>query len=378
MALTLLRGRVFTPLEEIEDGAVLIDGARIAAVGTARELGTPAGASVRFAKVIAPGFIDLQINGAFGRDFALEPRSVHEVAARLPSTGVTAFLPTLVSLPRQAYPPLLRAFAEAPPPAPLAALPLGVHLEGPFLSPRRAGAHEASSLALPRAGDAGWILASGLVRLVTLAPELPGALSLARELAAAGVLVAAGHTDATYEETRAALGAGVRLATHLFNAMPPLHHRQPGAAGALLESPECAVALIADGVHLHPAVVALAHRLKPGLVALVTDAIAAAGLPPGASTLAGQRLLIDGSSARLADGTLAGSVSTMDQVVRNYRSFTNCSIGCALAAASLVPARLLGIDHQRGRIAPGLCADLVLLDEELRVESTLVAGVQRA
>ena len=192
-------------------------------------------------------------------------------------------------------------------------------------------------------------------------------------LVSRGIRVAIGHPAATFEQTQAALAAGASLATHLFNAMPPLYHRAPGAAAAALLATECAVALIADGVHLHPAMVQLIARLKPpSSIILVTDAIAAMGLPAGSSTLAGRELIVDATSARLADGTLAGSVLAMDMAVRNYRDFTGCGIAQALTAATQAPARALGLSD-RGRIAPGCRAELVLLDSQLRVQSTLVA-----
>jgi len=339
-----LRGRVFTPSEESD--TVVIDGDRVVAVGGP----VPPGAEVIEAEIVAPGFIDLQINGAFGIDILSEPGRLGELARQLPRTGVTAFLPTLVSA---AHYPVLD-----PEVAPGAARPLGIHYEGPFLG--RAGAHDPAALRPPRDEP---FLASA--RLVTLAPELPGALALIETLAARGVSVAVGHTGATFDQARAAIEAGARIATHLFNAMTPLHHRAPGAAAAFLLDPRCTSTLICDGAHVHPAVVELASRC--GRIVLVTDSVA--------PRLAGRDLRLEGGAYRLADGTLAGSALTMDQAVRNYRRFTGCGIAEALAAATLAPALALGLAHH-GRLQPGAAADVVLLDAELRVQGAYVGGVR--
>lgn len=371
-----LFGQVVIPLGVIEEGVVLVDGETIAAVGRAAEVQVPSGVERIEAPLIAPGFVDLQLNGAFGHDLNGDPGAVAEIAARLPATGVTTFLPTLISAPRAVLVQRLATLREGAAAARAGSARIGgFHLEGPFLSPVRVGAHETAALALPTAADAAWIAAAG-VRLVTLAPELPGALELTSALIARGVAVAAGHTDATAEQAQAAIDAGVRFATHLFNAMAPLHHRAPGAAGAFLAAADAAVGLIADGVHVHPAMVQVVRRCKRiGKVVLVTDAIAAAGVQPGRSMLAGRAIVVDATSARLPDGTLAGSTLTMDAAVRNYRSFTGCEAHEAIAAATVAPASALGAEGL-GCIAVGGAADLVLLGRDLRVLGTLINGVQ--
>ncbi len=323
------------------------------------------------AAFISPGFVDLQVNGGFGVEVGDDPEAIRVLARRLPETGVTAFLPTIVTAPTECYPKAIAAF-EAAKDAP-GARPLGLHMEGPFLSPARHGAHRRDLIenADPHLIDR--FLASDAVRLVTLAPERPGALEIIRRLVERGILVSLGHTDATYEQFVAGIEAGARMATHLYNAMSAFGHREPGAIGAALADDRVTVGLIADGVHSHPASVQLAARMKSGRIALVTDMMAAAGMPPGRYALGGQEVVVDGMSARLPDGTLAGSLLTLDKAVRNFAEWTDATFAKALSLASEVPARLLGLTHI-GRIREGADADLVLLDENLHVQMTVVGG----
>ena len=236
--------------------------------------------------LLAPGLIELQLNGGFGHDFTADPESIWEVGARLPASGVTAFLPTIVSSPAATVRRAQAVLAAGPPPGYRGAVPLGLHLEGPFLSPDAAGAHDPAALRLPDPGEAAsWTPAAG-VRLVTLAPELPGALEAIAVLAGNGVTVAAGHSRATYDEAVAAIAAGIRYGTHLFNAMPPIDHREPGLVAALLEDPRVVIGLIPDGIHVHPALVRLVRDLV-GIdrFSVVTDGTAAMGMPDGAYRL---------------------------------------------------------------------------------------------
>jgi N-acetylglucosamine-6-phosphate deacetylase len=321
---------------------------------------------------IAPGFIDLQINGAFGADFTSDGRTVIDVAARLPATGVTSFLPTIITAPFEAYPKLLHDVGEAIQSA-AGAHALGVHLEGPYLNPRRSGAHNP---ALLRPVDVDEIVRwadNPIVRLVTLAPELPGASEAIKALRRRGVVVSAGHSDAAFAEAMAGFEAGITWGTHLFNGMRELGHREPGLPGALLWS-SVPCGLIADGVHVHPAVVKLAFCAKgaDGLT-LVTDAIMAMGISPGHYKLGDREVMVDDTVARLDEKTLAGSILTMDQAVRNTVVFTSCSPAEALTMATATPAHVLGLEH-KGRIIAGYDADLVVLDEALRVTHTVVAG----
>jgi N-acetylglucosamine-6-phosphate deacetylase len=324
--------------------------------------------------VLAPGFIDVQINGAAGCDFlSPDPGTLAAAEAHMLRTGTAGYLATLISAPAERLRAALAFFAAR---AARGGAPrlLGVHLEGPFLSPRRAGAHRLEHLRPP---SVGWITdlldeVPGLVRMVTLAPELDGAWPVIRALRARGVVVAAGHTDATYAEATAAFDEGVRVATHLFNAMRPVHHREPGVALAALARPEVVCSIIADGVHLHPAVVNLVVAVKgPRGAALITDAISAAGAAAGTSTL-GDRMvrLVDGAP-RLQDGTLAGSVLSMDQAVRALLA-GRAGLPGAVTMASSVPAAVLGLEA--GEIRVGRPADLVVLDRALVPAATIVGG----
>ena len=322
--------------------------------------------------VIAPGFVELQINGAYGVDFTTDAGSIVEASARLPAGGVTAFVPTVITSPFDDYPRRLAEAREAAGDARGAEV-LGLHLEGPYLSPRRPGAHDPSLL---RAIDLDEILAwaePDIVRIVTLAPELPGATAAIRALQARGILVSVGHSNASYEEAVTAFDAGIAWGTHLYNAMSPLGQREPGLMGALLVSP-VPVGLITDGVHSHPAMVKVAYRCKGADgIAIVTDAMEAMGMAPGIYRLGDRSVIVDSSTARLADGTLAGSILTMDAGVRNMVEFSGCMQVEALAMASATPARILGL-ARKGRIAAGCDADLTILDGTGRVAETWARG----
>jgi N-acetylglucosamine-6-phosphate deacetylase len=324
--------------------------------------------------LVAPGLIDLQVNGAYGHDITGDPEAIWEVASRLPAWGVTAFLPTVISSGPEVVASAREVLRRGPPAGWEGAVPLGLHCEGPMISPRRRGTHPRSLLAgaslelVERWG--------GLdrVKMVTLAPELPGAARVTRHLVAAGVVVAAGHSDADFATATASFGWGISCGTHLFNAMSGLDHRQPGLAAALLATPGVVAGLIADGVHVHPGMVAAAWRAKgPSGLAVVSDAMAAAGLGDGAFTLGVVPVSVDGYRAVNGEGHLAGSVVPLDQAVRNLRRFAGCPVAAAIGAASATPARVLG-DASRGGLAPGMRADLTLLDEALVVRATLVGG----
>jgi len=353
---------------------VLIEDGRIGAV----ERGAvPADETVELpGSYLVPGFVELQINGAFGVDVATEPERLREFSAKLPRTGTTSYLPTLVSLPLDDYPTLLPRLARAMEAETAGAEPLGLHLEGPFLNREKKGAHLPENIARPDAEALATMLGAAPVRMVTLAPELDGALNLVRLAADLGVLVSLGHSAADRGAALAALEAGARGATHLFNAMGPLHHREPGLPGVALSDRRATCGLIADGRHVHPDVLRVAFAaLGPERAYLTTDAISAAGMAGGEFSLAGLKVGLEDGVPRLEDGTIAGSVLLMDEALRNALDFTGCTLPEAVVMASTTPAGLVGVGDRKGRLAPGYDADVVALSAEgLEVEATWVAG----
>ncbi len=369
----LLRGTIITPSEEIASGSVLVEDGRVKWVGP----GEPEDrAGVEHLggddAIIAPGFIDLQVNGFGGDDAASGVEAVRKIARRLPETGVTGFLPTIITAPLRDAATFPAIAAEAMEADGAAARVLGAHLEGPFLNPQRRGCHDASLMIEPSPGNLRPLLANPC-RLITLAPELPGGMEAVRTLTRAGVVVSAGHSNATYEQGRAAIAAGVRFGTHLFNAMSPLHHREPGLPGALLSADQAVTGLIADGHHVHETLLAItfARKGEEG-IALTTDQVAAAGMPPGRYWLGGGEVISDGHTVRREEGMLAGSLATMPQLIRIAAGLAGSSLRAALRMASLTPARALGLPL--GRIAAGAPADLVVMGRDLQCRATVVAG----
>ena len=323
--------------------------------------------------MVSPGLIDLQINGGYGHDLQDDPRVVWDLGPSLARSGVTSFLPTIMSGPRSLNRSMLEAL-RARPAGYCGAEPLGAHFEGPILSPRYPGVHQRDHLAAagPDVID-GWHRSTG-VTMVTIAPEIPGALDVIDELNRRGIVVAAGHSAATTEETLAGIAAGVTTVTHLFNAMAPFGHRSPHLPGVALANPCLTATMIVDGVHIDHIAVAAAWGAKgPTGIALVTDAVAALGQPPGPYRLSGTPVVFDGMSVQTADGVLAGSVLGMNQAVANVAEFTGCDRHEALAAATSTPARIIG-ETRRGCLDPGSIADLVLLDDNYRVQATICGG----
>jgi N-acetylglucosamine-6-phosphate deacetylase len=307
----------------------------------------------------APGFIELQVNGIGDADFTADPASIPRAAAALARHGVTSFLPTVVTSPLGTVEKALTALAGTVG----GATPIGLHVEGPFISARRLGAHDPALRRDPDLGEIReWL--SGGARLITLAPELPGGLEGVEAIASAGGIAAIGHTDADATTTARAIDAGARYATHLFNAMPPMHHRAPGAVGALLADQRVTVGLIADGVHVDPLVLGVVARAAEGRVSLISDAVA--------TGLGGRPLTRGPDGARLPDGTLAGGTSGLDHLVRTFAAVAGRD--AAIGAVTETPARLLGLDDGRGAIRVGGRADIVLLTADLEVEATIVGG----
>ena len=352
---------------------VTLEGDRIAAIGDGA--GGAAGHIVDLDGMwLVPGLIDIQVNGAAGHDTTDDPSSIWAVGEAIAATGVTAFLPTIVTAPEGRINEALRVLAAGPPAGYRGATVLGLHLEGPFLSPQRYGAHDPALLRTPDAAFTDrWSRDAG-VAIVTIAPELPGALELIRELAARGVVVSIGHSNATLDEARAGIDAGARYSTHLFNAMPALDHRRPGIAAAVLADERVTVGMIPDTIHIHPTVLDLAYRIAgPGRFSIVTDAMAALGMPHGTFRLGARDVTVDETGCRLPDGLLAGSNLRLDEGVRNMAAATGRGVETAVAAATTVPARLLGL-ADRGRITPGARADLTVVNPEFEAAGTIVDG----
>jgi N-acetylglucosamine-6-phosphate deacetylase len=323
--------------------------------------------------VISPGFIDLQVNGGYGLDLSADPARLWDLGKRLPSHGVTSFLPTIITSPPATGRVALQALRRRPEDY-IGAEPLGIHFEGPMLSPERPGAHPVEHLRPvdPRVTD-GWSSAEG-VAMVTIAPELDNALPMISELVARGVAVAAGHSKATSDEAHAGLIAGVTMVTHLFNAMAPLGHRNPNLVGLALAEKGLVAGLIVDGVHVDPVAVAVAWNAKgPRGIALITDSVAAMGMPPGTYKVGQRTVTADESGVRNSNGTLAGSVLTMDRAIRNLVAYTGCEPSEALISATATPASVIS-ESRRGRIEAGELADIVLLDEDLEVQITICSG----
>ena len=353
----LVDGRLLPGDVEVDDGLV-------------RALGVGGGNGHGW--IAAPGFVDLQVNGFAGVDFhAAGLDGYRRAGEALLETGTTAFQPTFVTA------------AEVDVADALAAMPaggcgprvLGAHLEGPFISPRRLGAHDAGAARAPDLALLRRLLDAGPVSQMTLAPELPGALALIDELAARGVTVSCGHSDATAAEAHIAFDRGARTVTHLFNAMRRVVPRDPGIAMAALSRPDVAVQVIVDGHHLAAETVLVAWQAAAGRFALVTDAMAAAGMGDGRFFLGGSEVRAENGVVRQNDGTLAGSTLTMIDAVRNLHAL-GVELEDALAAASEVPARIAGRDDL-GRLRVGAPADVVVLDDRLEVRRVLVGGGAR-
>lgn len=324
--------------------------------------------------LLTAGLVDLQVNGFAGHDLiAADEAGWQAVFTALPATGVTSFLGTFITAPLPVLQGGLERASAMLDRADGARL-VGVHIEGPFLSPARQGAHDAALMISPDPGAVTSLLAHRSLVAVTLAPERDRALAATARFAEAGVVVSLGHSDATATQARAGVDAGARAVTHLFNAMRPMHHREPGLAGVALTDDRLAVGLICDLHHVSPEMCALAFRAAPGRIVLVTDAIASAGAPPGRYELGGEVVIAGeaGAPPRRTDGTIAGSSLTLDHAVRNTVS---CGVepAVALAAATAAPARALS-RSDIGVLAPGAYADLVWWTSDLHVRRTWIAG----
>jgi N-acetylglucosamine-6-phosphate deacetylase len=378
---------VLTPHEAIPDGVVVVEDGKITAAGHRDEVQVPAGAEdcVANGMSLTPGFVDVHIHGAGGHDvMEATPEALHEVAAMVARYGTTSLVATTVTAPPDETCRSLEGIAayirngqalerHARPAAEI----LGIHFEGPFISHVRRGVHPEDAIAPPSVELMERFLAAadGCAKILTLAPELPGALELVEAAAKAGLIVALGHTDASYEQARAAIDRGARHAVHVFNAMRPFSHRETGVLGAIFTEPELTAEIIADGVHVDgPAIKLLLAAKGPGQVLAVSDGTAATGMPDGRYRLGNMEVEVSGGVCRNFEGKLAGSTLTLDRALRNLISLGVPSLE-ALRMVTLYPARRLGLAGKKGAIAPGADADLVVLTPELQVAGVLTRGV---
>lgn len=371
----LIAERLFDGEHWHRDTCVLLEGERISAIVPRYGLPDTPPYPLTACRTLAPGFIDLQVNGGGGVLFNGDPRpeTVRQMALGHRRAGTTAILPTLIS----DTPEVQRAGVEAVAAAIAggSAGILGVHIEGPFFAPPRRGTHKADMIRTPDAADIGWLKSiAGFPVILTLAPEQlqPGLLE---ELTAADIIVCAGHTDATYDQIQAAIKAGLRGFTHLFNAMSPLQARAPGAVGAALEDTATWAGIIADGYHVHPATLRLAWRTKTrGKLFLVSDAMATVGSDDDGFDLYGERITVHEGKLINAEGVLAGSAIGLIDAVRTTHEKVGLPLDECLRMASLYPAEFLGVDDNLGRVRAGYRADLVHFDRHFTVLDTWVAG----
>ncbi len=377
--------RILTPDEEISDGVIVVEGSRIAAIGHRDEMRLPPDAVdyVATGMTVVPGFVDVHIHGAGGHDVMEgDARALDRITSTVARHGTTSIVATTVTAPvddtcrsLQGIAQYIRAHENAESDG-LAAEIVGIHLEGPFISKARRGVHPADALAKPSVATLGKFIeaADGLVKIVTLAPELPGALELIAAVVAAKIVAAIGHTDADYDQARAAIHAGARHAVHMYNAMRPFEHRDPGVVGAILTDPEVTAEVIADLVHVAgPAIQVLIGTKGFDTVLLVSDGIAATGMPDGKYRLGNFEVSVKDGVARNSEGKLAGSTLTMDRALRNIVGI-GVPLQDAVRMATVLPARRLGLAGKKGIIAVGADADLVALTSDLRVAGVMTRG----
>jgi N-acetylglucosamine-6-phosphate deacetylase len=378
--------RLFTPFDEIQDAILVIRGSKITAMGRRGEVETPRGVREINArgKIVVPGFVDVHIHGAGGHDVMEGTQDALEaVAATVAAHGTTSLVATTVTASEietchsvagiATY--ILRSWESAP--RELSAEILGIHFEGPFISNTRRGVHPSKWIAAPSSEILGQILkkARGTAQIITLAPELPGALDLIAEARRAGLVISLGHTDATYEQAMAAIEAGATHAAHVYNAMRPFSHRETGVLGAVLTSPKVNAELIADGVHVDEAAMRILVEMKTSeRVILVSDGISATGMPDGRYQLGKFEVKVSKGVARNAEGKLAGSTLTLDRALRNMVAL-GVPFPAALRMITANPARQIGLAARKGTLAVGADADLVLLNDKLEVSGVMTKGV---
>lgn len=384
MTLILQARQLFTPLQRVELPLVFIDDGQITEITSAAHREIPERAQVvDFSdRTLAPGFLDMHVHGGAGHDvMESDAAALPAVEQLLYKHGVTTYFPTTITADSTTTTKALDRLADAievssKNPAGGRARPVGIHLEGPFISRVRPGVHPVADLLPPtlRTFEQFWEAARGHIKVLTVAPELPGARELIAEASRRGVCVSMGHSDADLKEAEAGVAAGARHSTHTFNAMRPLEHRDPGITGVALSDDRLSAEIIADGIHVDPLVVRLFLRAKGvDLAVLVTDGTSATGMPDGQYRLGS--LLVEVKDGKcLSHGRLAGSILTMDQAVRNVMKFADWDLQSAVRLATLNPARTTGLAGGAGTLAEGAAADLVVLTEQGEVIQTIVRG----
>jgi N-acetylglucosamine-6-phosphate deacetylase len=386
-AIAIYASRILTPHEELGDGVIIVEGSQITGVGHRDEMRIPSGAIDYVAKglTIAPGFVDLHIHGAGGHDvMEADDRALDRITSTVARYGTTSLVATTVTAPVENTCSSLHGIAsyirqhEKPTEnGRLAAEILGIHLEGPFINPARRGVHPANAIAEPSIETLNKFLeaSDNLVKILTLAPELPGAMQLIQAAVSAGLVAAMGHTDATYEQARAAIQAGARHAVHTYNAMRPFSHRDPGILGAIMTDPDVTAEIIVDGVHVAVAAIQVLLGAKGfDTVLLVSDGIAATGMRDGNYCLGDFEVSVKDGVARNSEGKLAGSTLTLDRALRNLVAL-GVPLLDAVRMATLHPARRLGLGGKKGVIAAGADADLIALTPDLRIAGVMTRGV---
>jgi N-acetylglucosamine-6-phosphate deacetylase len=378
--------RILTPQEEIGDGVIIVEGSRIVAVGHRDEIRIPSGARDYLAPDLTavPGFVDLHIHGAGGHDFMeADGGALDRITSTVARHGTTSLVATTVTAPveetcrsLEGIAHYIRSHENPSPTGNFGAEILGIHLEGPFISPARRGVHLEQSIATPSVEVLNQFskASDGLLKILTLAPELPGAMELIEFATAAGIVVGMGHTDANYDQARAAIRAGARHAVHTYNAMRPFSHRDPGILGAVMTDPEVTAEVIADGVHVAVAAVQVLMGTKGfDTVVLVSDGIAATGMRDGTYRLGNFEVNVRDGVARNAEGKLAGSTLALDRAVRNVVAW-GVPLLDAIRMVTVLPARRLSLAGKKGVIAPGADADIVLLTADLRIAGVMTRG----
>lgn len=376
-----MHGTIITPFQLLEDRIIIIEKGKIIAITDKKEdLALLKNVEIIEAqnKFIVPGYIDIHVHGGGGSDVMDgEYEAIKQVATTHSRFGTTAFLPTTMTMTKDKIIKSLKSIHEARLKGTGTAEILGIHLEGPYINPEKKGAQKEEDIKKVSVEEfLEFNQASGnLIRLVTIAPEMPGAIDFIRWLHQQGIIVSVGHSNATYKQVQEGIQAGLSHVTHIFNAMRGLHHREPGVVGAALSSPKLIVEMIADGIHLHPIVLKMLTQIKESeKLVLITDAMRATGFKEGTYDLGGQEVIVTQGQAKLKNGTLAGSVLTMDKAVKNLVTKVGISLLNAVQMASYNPAKCLGIDDKKGSLELYKDADIVILNKNLETELTMVAG----